>query len=134
MKKAFIILGVILSFNSYSQVENGIIISRYMEIYKYNTYTDKFELSTKDWVNTMIDFQEDYYTIIIEDGEPSKVYWEFYERNEEGEDIYYTQTERKFIINYDEQEIKFYSDYNEYEEIYTQIIVLSKISKYNSDE
>ena len=105
-----------------------------MEIYKYNTYTDKFELSTKDWVNTMINFQEDYYTIIIEDGEPSMVYWEFYERNDKGEDIYYTQTERKFIINYDEQEIKFYSDYNEYEEIYTQIIVLSKISKYNPDE
>lgn len=105
-----------------------------MEIYKYNTYTDKFELSTKDWVNTMINFQEDYYTIIIEDGDPSKVYWEFYERNENGEDIYYTQTERKFIINYDEQEIKFYSDYNEYEELYTQIIVLSKISKYTPDE
>ena len=134
MKKAFIILGIILSFNSYSQVENGIIISRYMEIYKYNTYTDKFELSSKDWVSTMIDFQNDYYKIIIEDGEVNKVYWEFYERNEKGEDIYYTETERKFIINYDEQEIKFYSDYNEYEEIYTQIIVLSKISKYNPDE
>ncbi|MAR39329.1 MAG: hypothetical protein CMD22_01350 [Flavobacteriales bacterium] len=134
MKKIFILFSIFLTLNSFSQVENGIINSRYMEIYKYNTYTDKFELSTKDWVNTMINFQEDYYTIIIEDGEPSKVYWEFYERNDKGEDIYYTQTERKFIINYDEQEIKFYSDYNEYEEIYTQIIVLSKISKYNPDE
>jgi len=134
MNKIFILFSILLTINSFSQVDNGIITSRYMEIYKYNTYTDKFELSTKDWVNTMIDFQDDYYKIIIEDGEVSKVYWEFYERNENGEDIYYTETERKFIINYDQQEIKFYSDYNEYEEIYTQIIVLSKISKYNPDE
>jgi hypothetical protein len=105
-----------------------------MELYKYNTYTDKFEKSSEDWVNTMIDFHKDYYRIIIEDGEVSKVYWEFSERDEDGQDIYYTETEQKFIINYDEQEIRFYSDYNEYEEIYTQIIILSKISKYNPDE
>jgi hypothetical protein len=133
-KNIIFVFAFLISTFSFSQVDDGTIVSRYMELYKYNTYTDKFEKSSEDWVNTMIDFQKDYYRIIIEDGEVSKVYWEFSERDEDGQDIYYTETEQKFIINYDEQEIRFYSDYNEYEEIYTQIIILSKISKYNPDE
>ena len=134
MKKTLFVLSLLISTLSFSQVEEGTIISRYMELYKYNTYTDKFEKSNEDWVNTMLDFHEDYYRIIVGDGEVSTVYWEFSERDEDGQDIYYTESERKFIINYDEQEVRFYSDYNEYEEIYTQIIILSKISKYNPDE
>ena len=133
-KNIIFVFAFLISIFPFSQVDDGTIVSRYMELYKYNTYTDKFEKSSEDWVNTMIDFQKDYYRIIIEDGEVSKVYWEFSERDEDGQDIYYTETEQKFIINYDEQEIRFYSDYNEYEEIYTQIIILSKISKYNPDE
>ena len=133
-KNTLFVLAFLVSTFSFSQVDDGTIVSRYMELYKYNTYTDKFEKSSEDWVNTMIDFHKDYYRIIIEDGEVSKVYWEFSKRDEDGQDIYYTETEQKFIINYDEQEIRFYSDYNENEEIYTQIIILSKISKYNPDE
>jgi len=134
MKKILFVLALLISTLSFSQVDDGTIISRYMEVYKYNTYTDKFEKSSGDWINTMIDFNKDYYMIIFEGGEPSKVYWEFSERDEDGQDIYYTETERKFIINYDEQEIRFYSDYSESEDIYTQIIVLSKISKYNPED
>ena len=133
-KNIIFVFAFLISTFSFSQVDDGTIVSRYMELYKFNTYTDKFEKSSEDWVNTMIDFHKDYYRIIIEDGEVSKVYWEFSERDEDGQDIYFTETKQKFIINYDEQEIRFYSDYNEYEEIYTQIIILSKISKYNQDE
>ena len=56
MKNLLCILGLFISFLSFSQVEDGTIVSRYMELYKYNTYTDKFEKSSGDWVNTMIDF------------------------------------------------------------------------------
>ncbi|MBT5858575.1 MAG: hypothetical protein HOH88_01775, partial [Flavobacteriales bacterium] len=130
MKKLLIITGLLIATLSYSQVEDGTIISRYMEIYEYNTYSNKFEKEDSGWVNSMLDFNKDYYMIIVEDGDPSKVYWEFYERDADGQDIYYTETERKFIFNYDSQEIRFYSDYSDYEKIYTKIIVLSKISKY----
>jgi hypothetical protein len=134
MKKLLIITGLLIATLSYSQVEDGTIISRYMEIYEYNTYSNKFEKEDSGWVNSMLDFNKDYYMIIVEDGDPSKVYWEFYERDADGQDIYYTETERKFIFNYDSQEIRFYSDYSDYEKIYTKIIVLSKISKYNPED
>ena len=134
MKKLLIITGLLTSTLSYSQVEDGTIISRYMEVYEYNTYSNKFEKEDSGWINSMLDFNKDYYMIIVEDGDPSKVYWEFYERDADGQDIYYTETERKFIFNYDSQEIRFYSDYSDYEKIYTKIIVLSKISKYKPED
>ena len=134
MRKLLIITGLLIATLSYSQVEDGTIISRYMEIYEYNTYSNKFDKEDSGWVNSMLDFNKDYYMIIVEDGDPSKVYWEFYERDADGQDIYYTETERKFIFNYDSQEIRFYSDYSDYEKIYTKIIVLSKISKYNPED
>ena len=128
MKKILFVLALLISTLSFSQVEEGTIISRYMEVYKYNTYTDKFEKSSGDWINTMIDFNKDYYMIIFEGGEPSKVYWEFSERDEDGQDIYYTETERKFIINYDEQEIRFYSDYNDLRGLHNSSLYFTKTS------
>ena len=88
MKKLLIITGLLTSTLSYSQVEDGTIISRYMEVYEYNTYSNKFEKEDSGWMNSMLDFNKDYYMIIVEDGDPSKVYWEFYERDADGRCYY----------------------------------------------
>ena len=71
---------------------------------------------------------DDYYFISIDNGDIGKVYWEFDRRTEDGQDIYYTETGYKFLFDYDEQKIYFWSEYSDYKEIYTKVLILSKIS------
>ena len=129
MKKILIVLGIFISTLSFSQVQNQTIISRYMEIYEYNSYSNDFEKKDGQWTESVMEFHEDYYDISIDGSDFARVYWEFEERDEDLGDIYYTQDELKFIFNYDEQKIYFYSEYDEDIELYTEIIILSKISK-----
>ena len=129
MKKILIVLGIFISILSFSQVENAIYSSKYVTFYEYNTYSNKFEESSSDWMSSMILCEKDYYIVIIEDGDPSdKIYWE-HSKGDDGQDIYYTEDERKVIFDYDDQTITFFHEYNEYEEVYTKVMVLSKISK-----
>jgi len=129
MKKILIILGVFISTLSFSQVESQTIVSRYMEFYEYNSYSKELEKINSEWIETVMEFHDDYYYISFDGGDRSKVYWEFIERDEDGDDIYSTQNECKFIFNYNDQEIYFSSEYDEDIELYTEIIVLSKISE-----
>ncbi|MBT4477935.1 MAG: hypothetical protein HOA49_00470 [Flavobacteriales bacterium] len=129
MKKILIILGIFISTLSFSQVDNQTIVARYMEFYEYNSYSNEFEEISAQWVETIMDFDDDYYDISIDGSDFNRVYWEFEERDKDLGDIYYTQDELKFIFNYDEQKIYFYSEYDDGIELYTEIIVLSKISK-----
>ena len=129
MKKILIILGIFISTLSFSQVENQTIISRYMELYEYNSYSGEFDIVEESWVETVMEFHDDYYIVSIDGGDPSRVYWEFVESDEDGDDIYSTEDGFQFIFNYDDQEIYFSSEYDEDIELYTEIIVLSKISR-----
>ena len=128
MRILFTVLGLLIATISFSQVRNQTIISRYMELWELNSYSDKFEKTAEDWTRTEMQFHDDYYFISIDNGDIGKVYWEFDRRTEDGQDIYYTETGYKFLFDYDEQKIYFWSEYSDYKEIYTKVLILSKIS------
>tara|TARA_B100000902_G_scaffold396832_1_gene458891 strand:+ start:2182 stop:2577 length:396 start_codon:yes stop_codon:yes gene_type:complete len=130
MRKSILTILMSLFFIlSFAQVENATFLTRYSTFYEYNTYTDKFELTNEAWMETYLTASSDYYNFKIEDGEWTKVYWEYYEKNEYGNDVYYTRDERKVVFDYENQRIIFYYEYSEYEKLYTKYIILDKLSK-----
>jgi len=129
MKKLLLVLGLLISTFSFSQVEKATYSSRYVTFYEYNTYSNEFEKTNNAWMGSLMMCEKDYYVFKVEDKEASdRIYWEYEEKNEYG-DVYFTIDNRKIIFDYDNQTITFFSDYNRYEKTYINCMVLSKISK-----
>ena len=130
MKNLLIILGIFISTLSFSQVEQSTYSSRYVTFYEYNTYSDKFEETNSGWLGSLMLCERDYYIFKVEGKEASdRIYWEYEEENEYGNDVYFTKDNRKIIFDYDDQTITFFSNYNSYEKVYINCMILSKISK-----
>ena len=129
MKRVLFVFGLFVSTFAFSQVEEGTLMTRYSTLYEYNTYTDEFEKVSEGWITSYLTCNNDYYFLKIEDGDEGKVFWQYYEENEYGNDVYYTEDNRKVVFDYEDQRIIFYYEFNELEELYTKYLVLSKISK-----
>ena len=130
IKKILVVLGMFISTLSFSQIENATYSSRYVTFYEYNTYLNKFEKTNNAWMDALMLCERNYYVFKVEDREASdRIYWEYDEENEYGNDVYFTKDNRKIIFDYENQTITFFSDYNSYEGTYIKCMILSKISK-----
>ena len=111
MKKLLLVLGLLVSTLSFSQVEDGTLTSKYAKMTKWNGSID--EVILDDFVTTQIYFNIDYYLISIDGEEPSKVYWE-YINTEDNMATYKTEGDVIAVFSFtDPQFIGFFSDYND---------------------
>ena len=58
---------------------------------------------------------------------PKKVWWEYYDSNEYGDDIYVNEYGTQILVDYENQSITFYNDWNDRYEKYESILTISKI-------
>ena len=101
---------MLLSILVFSQVEDGTLNSRYLEVQKWNGY--EMESTYKGFMNNYIYFNYDYYIISLDGEEPSKVYWEYIE-TKNNMASYRLENGGIVIFSFDDpQMLSFYFDYN----------------------
>lgn len=127
MKKLLLVLGLLVSTFSFSQVEDGTLTIRYATMYEFNQYSDEYDFVGEDWTDIQFYFSNDYYVISSDDEEPVQVFWDFIS-NEDNNATYVTEDNRVFIFNFDTQELTFFWDWNERLEQHGNYIVWGKTS------
>ena len=55
------------------------------------------------------------------------MWWEYYDSNEYGDDIYVNEYGTRILVDYENQSITFYNDWNDRHEMYESILIISKI-------
>ena len=130
MKKLIMILSVVmLSLTLQAQVADCSITARYVSFYEWNNNTEEFISNGGEFVKTYMTIREDYYKVKMREDESRILYWEFYEKTEDGDWVYRTEDGRKVLIssvngNY----IWFFYEYNDALGRYTKYVLLSKIT------
>ena len=124
MKKLFFLL-FITQF-CFSQIEKGTYIGKHISHEELvNGY---YEVNEEDsgWVEVEFFFESDYYTYDFGD-QLYKIWYEYDEEDEDGNDRYIEEGGELLVIDYENQEIIRYSDVkNGY---YQYRVVISKIEK-----
>ena len=75
MNRVLFVFGLFVSTFTFSQVEEGTLMTRYSTLYEYNTYTDEFEKVSEGWITSYLTCNNDYYFLKIEDGDEGKVFY-----------------------------------------------------------
>ena len=126
MKKLLLVLGLLVSTLSFSQVEDGTLTSKYAKMTKWNGSID--EVILDDFVTTQIYFNIDYYLISIDGEESSKIYWE-YIKTEDNMATYKTEGGAIAVFSFtDPQFIGFFSDYNDLRGLHDTSVYFTKTS------
>ena len=130
MKK--IILLVLTSvFYINAQVENGTILSKYVESYTLDYSSDEYKSNEDgEWIDINFNTNLDYVLVEInvEGYDSRKVWWEHSaESSDENFDFYTTEDGELIEFDYENQLISWYYDYNEKFDRYESLDMMSKL-------
>ena len=105
------------------------IHAKYIEKYTLDLYTAEYEETISEWYSSYFLFENDFYVFLVDGQEedPQKVWWEYYDSNEYGDDIYVNEYGTQILVDYENQSITFYNDWNDRYEKYESILTISKI-------
>lgn len=131
MKKIYTLLAAIMITSSlFAQIEPGQMIhAKYIDKYTLDLYTAEYEETISEWYSSYFLFENDFYVFMVDGQEedPQKVWWEYYDSNEYGDDIYVNEYGTQILVDYENQSITFYNDWNDRYEKYESILTISKI-------
>ncbi|MGB1051392.1 MAG: hypothetical protein ACPGYF_05470 [Chitinophagales bacterium] len=131
MKKIYTLLAAIMITSSlFAQIEPGQMIhAKYIHKYTLDLYTAEYEETISEWYSSYFLFENDFYVFMVDGQEedPQKVWWEYYDSNEYGDDIYVNEYGTQILVDYENQSITFYNDWNDRYEKYESILTISKI-------
>ncbi|MBA99743.1 MAG: hypothetical protein CMN34_02330 [Saprospirales bacterium] len=131
MKKVFTLLATIIIVSSLcAQIEPGQMVhAKYVNKYTLNMYSGEYEETISEWYSSYFLFEDDFYVFMVDgqEDDPTKVWWEYYNSNEYGDDIYVNEYGTQILIDYENQSVTFYNDWNEGYEMYESILTISKI-------
>ena len=131
MKKVFTLLAASMIVSSlFAQIEPGQMIhAKYIDKYTLDLYTGDYEETISEWYSSYFLFENDFYVFMVDgqEDDPQKVWWEFYDSNEYGDDIYINEYGTQILVDYENQSITFYNDWNERYELYESTLTISKI-------
>ena len=131
MKKAFTVLvATIIVSSLLAQIESGQMVhAKFINKYTLDMYSGEYEESISEWYSTYFLFENDFYVFMLDgqEDDPTKVWWEYYDSNEYGDDIYVNEYGTQILVDYKNQSITFYNDWNDRFEKYESILTISKI-------
>ena len=131
MKKAFTVLvATIIVSSLFAQIESGQMVhAKFINKYTLDMYSGEYEESISEWYSTYFLFENDFYVFMLDgqEDDATKVWWEYYDSNEYGDDIYVNEYGTQILVDYKNQSITFYNDWNDRFEKYESILTISKI-------